>query len=51
LRAALLLCEWEDVVGSAFDQLLRAGNVTIADAEIKESGAPAMGLEQLPSDY
>lgn len=40
-----------DVVGGAIDQLLRAGNVTIADVEIKESDAAAMGLEQLPGDY
>ncbi len=38
------------VVDSTIDQLRREGNVTLADIDIRDSEAPAMGLEQLPSD-
>ncbi len=36
---------------SALEELRRSGNTTIANIEFRESEAPAMGLEQLPSDY
>ncbi|MGI9100940.1 MAG: hypothetical protein ACR2IF_00720 [Terriglobales bacterium] len=35
---------------SVLQQLQRDGRATIAEVEIRESEAPAMGLEQLPSD-
>src|SRR5512146_2705079 len=38
------------VVQRALDQLRREGSVTLADGDIEESEAPAMGLAQLPSD-
>ena len=40
-----------DVVAAALEELRGAGKTTIADVEIRESEAPAMGLEQLPSDF
>jgi hypothetical protein len=40
----------EDVAESALGELRRTGKTTIADVEIRESEAPAMGLEQLPSE-
>ena len=39
-----------DVVERAMDQLRGEGHVTLAEIDIRESEAPAMGLEQLPSD-
>ena len=38
------------VVASALEELSRSGSATVTDVEIRESEAPAMGLEQLPSD-
>jgi hypothetical protein len=40
-----------DVTTKAVDEVRRVGNTTIADVDIRESEAPAMGLEQLPTDY
>ena len=40
-----------DVVAAALEELRGAGKTTNADVEIRESEAPAMGLEQLPSDF
>jgi hypothetical protein len=39
-----------DVVDGALDQLRAEGHVTLAEIDIRESEAPAMGLEQLPSE-
>jgi hypothetical protein len=39
-----------EIIEKALEDLHRAGKTTIADVEIRESEAPAMGLEQLPSD-
>src|SRR5205814_10179387 len=38
-----------DVVDRALNQLRAEGRVTLAEIEIRESEAPAMGLQQLPS--
>jgi hypothetical protein len=35
----------------ALEELHRAGTATITDVKIKDFEAPALGLEQLPSDY
>ncbi len=40
-----------EVAQQAVAEARHTGNTTIADVEIRESEAPAMGLEQLPSDY
>ncbi len=40
-----------EIAESAVADVRQNGNTTIADVEIRESEAPAMGLEQLPSDY
>ncbi len=40
-----------DIADRALAEARRNGNSTIAEVEIRESEAPAMGLEQLPSDY
>ena len=38
-------------VEKALEELRREGRTTITDVEINEYEAPALGLEQLPSDY
>jgi len=38
------------VVDKALDQRLEEGHVTLAEIDIRESEAPAMGLQQLPSE-
>ena len=40
-----------EVVAAGMEELRASGKTTIADVEIRESEAPAMGLEQMPSEY
>lgn len=40
----------QDIAGPAMSDLERIGNTTIANVEIPETEAAAMGLEQLPSE-
>jgi len=40
----------QDIVDPAMSDLARIGNVTIANVEIPETEAAAMGLEQIPSE-
>ncbi len=40
-----------NVADMAMEDLRRLGHATLTDIEIEEVHAPAMGLEQLPSDY
>jgi hypothetical protein len=39
-----------EIAEKGMDELRRAGRTTLADVDIRESEAPAMGLRQLPSD-
>ncbi len=40
-----------EVTDRAIEELHSTGHVTLPDIEIEEVHAPALGLEQLPSDY
>ena len=41
----------EDVSDTAMDQLRSLGNATIADVELSENDAAAMGMEEVGVDY